>query len=300
MPSHHSIFSKFTPFKGTAAAGCDRDFIGSSVRRAFWAGEPRDSEIHVEAPLPAFDEEYFEWIDVLESVAEARGRYTMMELGAGFGRWAVRAALANRQFNAGVAHHLIAAEPEPIHFEWLQTHFRDNGIDPDAHTLIRAAVSASSGNAALCVGSPMGNDAPDVWYGQLLVKFKEAPQGVAKDTHAGFRVHRYKSGWKSISVPVVSVGDLLRKVDRVDLIDLDVQGEELVAIEPAMEELDRKARRLHIGTHEAGIECGLRKVLGAHGWRCVADYGCGGARETPYGTIDFNDGVQSWINPRLD
>ena len=83
---------------------------------------------------PPVDGEYFEWIDVLESVALARDRYTMLELGAGYGRWAVRAAAAVRQ--RGISEcHLVAVEADPVHFTWLQQHFCDNGLDPAQHTL---------------------------------------------------------------------------------------------------------------------------------------------------------------------
>ena len=32
----------------------------------------------------------------------------------------------------------------------------------------------------------------------------------------------------------------------------------------------------------------------------VADYGCGQTCETDFGTVAFDDGVQSWINPALE
>ena len=48
----------------------------------------------VEPDLPRFDEEYFEWVDVLESVLLTTERFTMIELGAGWGRWLARGAAA--------------------------------------------------------------------------------------------------------------------------------------------------------------------------------------------------------------
>ncbi len=299
MISHHPIFGKFRGFKGEAAPGCDRDFIGTSIRQDFWAGAWRDMAIQVEPPNPPFDEEYFEWIDVLESVVNAGDSYTMLELGAGYGRWSMRAALAVQQLRQ-IPFQLIAVEAEPVHFEWLHAHFRANGVDPERHGLIQAAVSSITGTAAFYVGSPQGNDSPDLWYGQTLVKGAESFNVVEKQTHGGFQVRRNKSGWKSITVPQISMSSLIRKLNCVDLIDLDVQGEELPAIESAIEDLDRNTKRMHIGTHGAEIEAGLRKVLSGHGWRCLADYGCGGSRETEYGPISFGDGVQSWVNPRLE
>jgi FkbM family methyltransferase len=298
MISNHPIFEKFKGFAGEAAAGYDRDFIGSSIRQEFWGGAQRPTAMQVEAPYPAFDEEYFEWIDVLESVAAARDSYTMIELGAGYGRWAVRAALAASQYSA-VPFRLIAVEAEPVHFEWLRAHFHANGIDPQRHTLIQAAVSDSAGTASLYVGSPLGNDSPDLWYGQTLVRQDGSFDRVENETYAGLEVRRNKGGWKSIRVPQISMRSVVGKLDRVDLIDLDVQGEELTAIESAIDDLDKNTKRLHIGTHAPEIEAGLRRVLSRHGWRCLADYGCAGSRETPFGVIAFSDGVQSWLNPRL-
>ena len=43
---------------------------------------------------PSFNEEYFEWVDVLEAVVARAGMFTMLELGAGWGRWLANAAAA--------------------------------------------------------------------------------------------------------------------------------------------------------------------------------------------------------------
>ncbi len=52
---------------------------------------------------------------------------------------------------------------------------------------------------------------------------------------------------------------------------------------------------------EAGsttIELGLRELFRGHGWQPVNDYACLSRNPTPYGEIEFGDGVQTWINPR--
>ena len=46
------------------------------------------------------------------------------------------------------------------------------------------------------------------------------------------------------------------------MIDFDIQGEELKAIAAAIEQLEAKAKLLHIGTHSQEIEQGLRELLG--------------------------------------
>jgi FkbM family methyltransferase len=301
MTAQHPIFLKFTHFKGEAPAGFDRDFVGSITRPWFWGGPPRDAAIEVDVPHPAFDEEYFEWIDLLESVAEARDSYTMIELGAGYGRWAVRAALAVRQYSA-IPFHLTAVEADPVHFDWLRMNFEDNHLDPEQHTLLQAAVGSASGEASLWVASDESRHAPGLWYGQTVVDTQVArhkAKPLKGANYGGYPVHRRRDGWKSIPVLQVGIKSILRNSPRVDLIDLDVQFQELDAITPAIGELNAKVKRLHIGTHSTEIEVGLRALLARNGWQCLADYPGRGIRETPWGTIDFDDGVQSWLNPRV-
>lgn len=300
---HHEIFEAFQPFHGEAPAGYDRDFIGSKIRREFWGAAPRDHAVAVTAAYPPVDEEYFEWIDLLESVAGARGSYTMVELGAGYGRWAVRAALAVQQYS-GIPFHLIAVEAEPFHFGWMRVHFEDNGIDPGGHRLVHAAISGHPGSVPLYIDAPWGRDRPDEWYGQHVVKGGAAFEGVEKALYAGFEVQRLSNGGRSIKVPGSTLTNLLENVRLVDLIDFDLQGEELDAVSVAIHVLDAKVRRMHIGTHSwdymPDVEGGLRELLGGHGWRCLADYPAHRSSSTPWGSVHFEDGVQSWVNPRLD
>ena len=247
---------------------------------------------------PPVDGEYFEWIDVLESVALARDRYTMLELGAGYGRWAVRAGAAVTQ--RGIREcHLIAVEADPVHFTWLQQHFCDNGLDPAQHTLIHGAISDQPGKILFYCQMPGRQDRADQWYGQFITRSNEELQTKGQEFYAGFPVIEHKSGWKSIEVQAVTLRDLLQDLDRVDLIDMDVQGEELNIVRSAIDDLDRKVCRLHIGTHTHHIEKGLRKTLRRHGWICRFDYPVQSEAETEFGPIRFDDGVQSWINPRL-
>jgi hypothetical protein len=71
----------------------------------------------VQTEYPAFPEEYLEWIDLLEAVANAQGKFTMIELGAGYGRWLVNAAVTLRQRKPTIVPFLIGAEAEPTHFQ---------------------------------------------------------------------------------------------------------------------------------------------------------------------------------------
>lgn len=96
----------------------------------------------------------------------------------------------------------------------------------------------------------------------------------------------------------ITLNTILRDLPRVDLVDLDLQGAELDVLGASVERLDAQVKRVHIGTHGADIEDGLRALFGAHGWWLVNDYPCHSRSSTPYGEIEFQDGVQTWVNPR--
>ena len=274
-----AVFDRFRPFCGFAPAGYDRDFIGSKIRQAYWNAPRRDTDMVVDAARPPVDEEYFEWIDLLESVEAAEhGSYTMIELGAGYGRWAVRAALAARQRALRVF--LVAVEPEPTHFQWLLEHVGVNDIRLFCSvSLISAAVSDIAGTDRFYVGNAEAT-APDKWYGQCLASSE-------------------LDGCEIVPVTKVTLNGILDNVLKVDLIDFDIQGEELKTIAAAIELLEAKAKLLHIGTHSQEIEHGLRLLLESRGWLCLADYSLGHTHDTPYGRVAFVDGVQTWKNTAL-
>jgi FkbM family methyltransferase len=306
---HHEVFSRFRQYSGPVPAGYHVDFLGAQVSHKFIAGQqgnrpcPQDRTVQ-DVPYPEPDEEYFEWIDLLESVVAAKGTYTMIELGAGYGRWALRAAFAAQRYDPRLRCHVVAVEAEPTVYGWLKEHFQHNGLKPRWHSLIHAAVTDEPGNVEFCIGGPSGGPydlSPDAWYGQFVAKgnkaFVESPQPAGK--YCGFKVLRYKSGWRSIRIPGIRVGDLLKKLDRVDLIDMDIEGQELIVLTSVAAQLDAQVKRLHIGTHGKEIEAGLRELLSAHGWQCHADYSVFSTSETPWGLISFENGAQSWTNPKL-
>jgi FkbM family methyltransferase len=297
-PRHHVVFDRFEPHQAEVTAHYHIDFLGMRTRGQFKAGLPM-----VHNPSIMIDDEYFEWIDLLESVVEARESYTMIDLGAGYGRWAVRAACAVRQYHHELPYRLIAVEAEPIVFQWMGLHFADNGINPAEHRLIHAAVRDARGKALFYIGGPRGGPfdrGPDDWHGHRLTKDYDVSSKSTDDgRYSGFRVRRHESGWRSIKVPCVTLGSLLKDLERVDLIDMDIEGQELPSIRSTIEELNAKVKRIHIGTHGKEIECELRQLLSSHGWTCLADYSLFSKSQTPWGMISFENGVQSWVNPRL-
>ena len=97
VPEHHRIFQGAELWSGRVTDHVDIDFLGAREDKQFFLLEcqnvPRNfSKTHdLWTNLPEFSEEYFEWIDFLAAVKTARDRFVMMELGAGYGRWLMRA-----------------------------------------------------------------------------------------------------------------------------------------------------------------------------------------------------------------
>jgi hypothetical protein len=100
-------------------------------------------------------------------------------------------------------------------------------------------------------------------------------------------------------VAACSLETLLRPLSHVDLVHMDVQGSEYRILAGAAGVINEKVGRLHIGTHSAEIEADLQRLLSENGWKCLRSHASHGRRTTEFGEMDFEDGIQTWVNPRL-
>jgi FkbM family methyltransferase len=294
---HHPVFARFDRWSGEVKAGWTVNFLGVRTREAFSAGMTgvvSSGDRWVDTEYPDFNEEYFEWIDVLEAALAATDSFTMIELGAGWGRWLMNGAAAARR-DRDLPVRLIGVEAEPTHFSWLRQHFSDNGVDERTMTLIEAAVAAQAGTVRFHVGDP------SAWYGQAIEL--DSPPLVRAPLR--LRLRQWLRGSpgpearRIVDVPAVTLASILAPLELVDLIDLDVQGAEADVLEAAADELARKVKRVHVGTHGEDVERRLRALFARMAWELRNDYAAGMEMETPWGAISFQDGVQTWINPRL-
>lgn len=330
---HHPVFDLFWDENVTTRdcePGYSYNFIGARKDPKFTSYEYPSDYHSYEVSIPPIDEEYFEWIDILMSVLDAKeNKYTFVELGAGYGRWTVIAMLAAKmkkiqQTNA------ILVEAEPQHVLWLHEHMSNNGISDKNYQIVEAAISDKSGKISFAVGEPknFNQDTPASWYGQaisqnlgkersncsksfwqkLLSKFSSSQNQHSGKIDAGLEhyfgkpVIHHESGYKSIKVDMVDIRQVMPQWGIIDLVDMDVQGEEAKIVEAGIDIFNQQVKRLHIGTHShvPGVEDDLRRVLKANGWICLRDFNCGETNETPYGKVTFGDGVQSWVNPRFN
>ena len=91
--------------------------------------------------LPVVDEEYFEMADVLLSVAAApqTDKYIIVEVGARYAPWALRALTAARLLGRRAGqYHAVLLEPMPQHIKWIREHFQLNGFGAADYTIHHA------------------------------------------------------------------------------------------------------------------------------------------------------------------
>lgn len=284
-----SVFEQFCPWKGTVPAGFFTNYLGTMTRADYWAFSKEYSAAYncerFESPGVPGNESIADWTVLLRSVLEAQDRFVMAALGAGWGRWLVIGAAAARQ--RGLPFELTGVEAEPTHFQWMQEHFRDNGIDPQQHRLIEAAAAGVSGKGWFFCGEP------DAWYGQRIISdpglaaLSETCDQILYEGHAARRMR------------FMDLAEITANQARIDYMHMDIQGTELEFVSSRPDILDAKVKYIVIGTHSTKIEAGLRGLFRRLGWTCIFDFKMGSKVLVNEELATMGDGAQAWMNPRL-
>lgn len=281
LPQLNEIFKLFPKFNGHCSKNCIVDFLGIKYGEPYEKILPGLGDRFLETTYPEISEEYFEWIDILQSALNANQTYLMFEIGAGYGRWGLRAWKAAK--TRGVKKpQIVCVEAEPDHAKWIDLHFKKNQVPLENYKIIEAAISDVEGQAEFFVQWPgwSREKSSKEWYGQALAK---AP-------------------WDgSVSIPVkkISVKNLLEpyKNQVIDLIDMDIQGEEEVIL-PYLAPFLENIKMLHIGTHGRGIEENIKKTLRKENFFLEKDFNCGESYEIGNNVVSFVDGSQTWKNKK--
>lgn len=234
------------------------------------------------------DEEMFEWVDVLESIHDAKGSFTFVELGAGYGRWSIRAFNAARRFGIPASNiSLVTVEAEAVHSNWLLRNFEMNHIPHSSHMHFECAVSDWSGDGQFYVFQPGESDREwqaKRWYGQALVRADNSWAGAGTEL-----------------VKVSRLNDILSSLPSgkiIDLLDMDLQGEDSRVLESSLEQLSR-VRKVHVGTDSIEEDSRIFNFMSQIGWTLIRRYLPLRTSPTAYGHISFVDGVMTWRNPKL-
>ncbi|MFT8245297.1 FkbM family methyltransferase [Roseomonas sp. BN140053] len=280
---HQPWLERFPAWEGPGEPGFFRDFLGVRTRCNYlppsfhsFAGLVQGAD---GAPMPLHGRE--EWGAMFRSLFEARGRLTVVELGAGWGPWLVWGAKAAERLGITEVH-LAGVEGAASHYEFLRTHFRDNGLDPERYSLIHGIVGSEDGTAHF----PRLHDPSSEWGAEARFDAGDAtaPSGAEVD-----------------EVRSISLQTLLQPLPVVDILHCDIQGAESFVLPAAMNTLRARVRRIVIGTHGRAIEAGLLDLFAAAGWKLEAEQPCVLAQHGATLSL-VDDGVQVWRNtdPAVD
>jgi hypothetical protein len=96
-----------------------------------------------------------------------------------------------------------------------------------------------------------------------------------------------------------SIATVISAFDCVDLLHIDIQGQELEAVRGSIDEINAKVKLMFIGTHEFAIDAELIRCLAGNGWEAKHILPRNVLRNQEGRHMGTADGEQLWINPRL-
>ena len=316
-----NAFDGMKPFSGHVEKGFRVDFIGQRTDARFYAVLGVDPEtfggceIQTELPCLSTGEDWFEHFNWVAAAREARGSYVMMTLGSCFGNQAVGSYLALQSLNPMPAT-LVAVDGVPENMEMTRKLFRDNGIDPDEHWMVEAALSGDNKPVLFPIGSP-GSGAQNCTETNSeaarmaileLARRNGTTENLARNlllrNSTDLTVNLVPSPECDFTgeitfVSAVTLMDLLAPFSRVDYVEADLQESERFVFPPAMDALTRKTRRVHLGTHSDGTHDMLEGMFRDRGWDVLFSYKPRQDYETPHGSFHMNDGVLTAVNPAV-
>lgn len=189
-------------------------------------------------------------VDIFLSILKEIKSTSMVfvELGAGYGDWCmalngvISKKLADTRVESATCY---AVEAEPKHIEWLLEHFRRWDIKGD---ILPCIISDTNGKCRFAIDADSAAS-----YGQSVV-YTDSPIRTA-----GNLLRR-----KAITMYSLKLDSLLtmRGIEHVDLIDMDVQGNEVRVVRGAVDSVrESRIDWWKIGTHGRKYNKKLEKML---------------------------------------
>jgi len=231
-------------------------------------------------PIPAnWHADMAEFGAALRAVDLAKGSFTMMELGCGWGCWMNIAGVVAKRH--GLKVHLIGVEGDEGHVGFAHEALRDNQFTPDEYTVYHG-VAASSKGVALFPKQTAGSS----WGLEPVFDLEKSAADKMLATGSYFMAKQY------------TLMELAQNHARIDLLHVDIQGGEESLIPAAMPFLSEKVAYLLIGTHSREIEGVMFKHLLAAGFVLEIERPAVLSLDSGKPSLVV-DGVHGWRNTRL-
>lgn len=310
-----ALLDRIKPWSGNVPAGYAVDALGIFTDARFLVSSTGPFEAHDETTqrpsLPTWGEHYLELADWLLAAHDAARRFVAVSLGAAYGAQLVLAWKVLNAINP-LPCRLVGVEPVPENCAWMRRHMADNGIDPEQHWIVQAALGADNEPVLFPVGAPgsgrtgctdTNNAVSRRTYAELICARGSAEQALENilrynSTGLGYDLGDGFHGEVKF-VSAVTLHDVLMPFDRVDLLEADIQHAEIDVFPPFIDVLNRKVRRVHIGSHGREAHELLRALFVGAGWEIIFDYAPDTRHVTEVGPLEQIDGVLSARNPAL-
>jgi hypothetical protein len=265
-----------------ARAGYLTNFLGVVIDPKFFPTILVDRAGQVEGiPIPAnWHADIAEWATALRAVDLARGTFTMIELGCGWGCWMNNTGVAARR--AGLDVHLIGIEGDEGHVAFAYEAGQANDFHSSEYTVHRGIAAPTEGTALF----PRQQCSGVEWGLEPVFSATEEQRRLA-----------LQSG-SHTELPMISLGDIMTSHSRIDLLHIDIQGGEAELVAACLPLIDSKVAYMLIGTHSRQIEGRLFDSLLRAGWLLEMERPAILLMNegVPQVTVD---GVQGWRNPTL-
>lgn len=269
-----AIFGEFARMESVSDGVSVYDFLGGAITAAYkkgWGKNVVPAGKVVKPGYPAPSEWTIDWIACLLAARFAGNRFSVVELGAGYGQWMVVAIMAYKARKPDCPVHGMAVEAERAHYEWLQCHVEKNLAKYDkVRTDLLFAAAGYDGT----VRFPVVHE-PDATYG--------AGYGSRTSGEASYEV-------ECLSMEAI---DSRFGEESIDLLHVDIQGaEEDLIVSPGFEEALKKTRFVLFGTHKSDELHGkVRKSVESAGLKVLLEWPRNSLVKTPFGEIRTNDGA---------
>ncbi|MGI4744670.1 MAG: class I SAM-dependent methyltransferase [Janthinobacterium lividum] len=231
-------------------------------------------------PIPAnWHADMAEWGAVLRAVDLAEHKFTVLELGCGWGCWMNNAGVAARRLGLEVM--LGGVEGDAKHIGFAVEACAANDF-ASSQVTIHHGIAASRGGVALF---PHQGGEDFSWGLKPVFATGDEQEGASVQSNFD-------------KLPIISLEYLLASRERVDLLHMDIQGGEADLIDNGISNITGKVAYLVIGTHSREIEGRLFGTLLQAGWRLEIERPCIVllSNDTPHTLVD---GIQGWRNPNL-
>jgi hypothetical protein len=258
------------------------NFLGVVIDPKFFPTILVGREGEVEGiPIPAnWHADIAEWATALRAVDLARGTFTIIELGCGWGCWMNNTGVAARR--AGLDVHLIGIEGDEGHVEFAYEAFAANGFQESEYTIYRGIAAPTRGTALF----PRQQCAGVEWGLEPVFNATDEQRRLA-----------LQSG-SHTELSMIPLEDVMAPHSRIDLLHIDIQGGEADLVVACLPLLCSKVAYMLIGTHSRQIEGRLFDALLGAGWLLEMERPAilSVAEGVPQVTVD---GVQGWRNSTL-